>query len=91
MTEPPKPAHVDDAGVPWWNFMFSYDWEGASYTFDICARSEDEAKARLKRLPLARFDGIMHGNPIPVNAVTRRTVPLTVWWRNFWKRQAGDA
>ena len=80
----PKPVMIDADGTPWWNYLYSYDWEGKSYSFEICARSEAEAHARLKRLPLARFDGQGHGGPVPVNPVTRITIPLTVWWRNLW-------
>jgi hypothetical protein len=82
----PKPAFVDENGVPWWNFLFAYEWEGKTYGFDICARSEEEAKARLKRLPLARYDGQADGDPIPVNAATRVYVPFLVWWKNFRQR-----
>lgn len=28
---------IDANGDKWWNFLFSYDWEGKEYAFDICA------------------------------------------------------
>jgi hypothetical protein len=80
-----KPVCVIE-GVPWYDFGFEYHWEGQRYAFDICARSEEEAKARLKRLPLARFLGPMERVKVPVNALTRPLLPywLTAvcWWRN---------
>ncbi len=79
-----KPAMVID-GEPWWHFLYEYDWEGKTYGFEICARSEQEANARLKRLPLARYAGQADGGPIPVNAVTGFYVRSLVWWRNLWR------
>jgi len=79
--ETPKPACVVD-GEPWWNFLYEYDWEGKTYCFEICARSQSEADARLKRLPLARYKGQADGNPIPMSR-GGWLVPLIVWWRNL--------
>jgi hypothetical protein len=76
-----KPSCVID-GEPWWNFCFEYDWEGKTYGFDICARSQEEAEARLMRLPLARYVGQMDGKPIPITH-GGFLVPLIVWWRNW--------
>jgi hypothetical protein len=45
-----KPRGIVD-GQPWWDFLFEYDWDGRTYSFVICAPSEEEAMARLKRLP----------------------------------------
>lgn len=78
----PKPIMIDADGVPWWNWLYSYEWEGATYSFSICARSREEADARLKRLPLARYDGQQDGSPIPFVA-GGFLVPLIVWWRNL--------
>jgi hypothetical protein len=75
-------------GEPWWHFLYSYDWEGKTYVFAICARSSEEANARLKRLPLARFDGQADGNPIPANAATGIYVRALIWWRN-WRNGGG--
>lgn len=80
-----KPACVID-GVPWYDFLFEYDWEGKTYGFDICARSEEEARDRLKRLPLARLLGPGERSQVPANALTRWALPywltLVCWWRN---------
>ena len=77
-----KPIQIVD-GEPWWNFLYEYDWEGATYCIDICARSQEEAEARLKRLPLARYVGQCDGGPIPVNPVTNIYVRILTWWRNW--------
>ncbi|MDO9381844.1 MAG: hypothetical protein Q7T86_03180 [Hyphomicrobiaceae bacterium] len=81
-----KPAAVID-GVAWYDYSFSYDWEGHKYGFEICARSEDEARARLKRLPLARFEGacmrIAYRGPW-----THLTVRVMCWWMNLRQRAA---
>lgn len=82
MSNEPKPVMIDANGDKWWNFLFSYDWEGKEYAFDICARSEQEARERLKRLPLARYDGQGHGGPIPLSR-GGFLVPLIAWWKNF--------
>ena len=82
-----EPAMVIN-GEPWWHFMYEYEWDGATYCFDICARSQEEADARLRRLPLARSMGPMSGNPIPVSR-GGFLVPLVVWWRNLFRRDGG--
>lgn len=78
----PKPVGIFD-GVPWWNWSYEYDWNGKTYSFEICAPSKEDADARLKRLPLARFQGQCDGTPIPINPATKAWVPLLVWWRNL--------
>ena len=78
----PKPACVI-GGEPWWNFLYAYHWGGRTYEFSICARSKEEADARLKVLPLARYEGQADGNPIPVNVFTGIYVRALVRWRNW--------
>lgn len=81
----PRPAAIID-GEPWWAFLYEYDWEGARYGFEIRARSREEADARLKRLPLARYLGQMDGESIPANAergIVWLYVCLKTWWRNL--------
>ena len=91
MTQPhdsePKPMIVDKKGRKWWGFLYEYNWEGATYGFDICARSKDEADARLKRLPLARYAGQRDGNPIPANPATSIYVRALVWFRNLFGKK----
>lgn len=82
MLDEPKPACIVD-GEPWWNFLYSYHWEGSDYSFSICARSREEADARLKKLPLARYQGQQHGNDIPAYPGTGLFVRLSCWLRNI--------
>lgn len=84
--EGPKPVMVDSDGAPWWNFCYEYTWEGKTYGFAVCARSREEADARLLRLPLARYVGQMHGGPISVVA-GGWLVPLLCRWKNWRQRQ----
>ena len=77
-----KPASIYN-GEPWWDFLYEYDWEGVTYGFAICARSQDEADARLKRLPLARFVGQADGKPIPATPAASLYVRLLTLWRNL--------
>ena len=58
-----KPAEIID-GSPWWHWLYEYDFEGGTYGFSVCARSRDEADARMKRIALARFVGQGAGNPV---------------------------
>lgn len=78
----PNPVQIDPDGTKWWRWLYEYDWEGDRFCFDIVARSQDEADARLKRLPLARFVGQGDGAPIPFIG-GGFFVPLVVWWRNL--------
>lgn len=80
----PKPVQIDADGTRWWNYLYEYDWDGKTYGFGICARSEQEAHDRLKRLPLARYVGQGCGGPIAATG-SGIFVPLIVWWRN-WRR-----
>jgi hypothetical protein len=81
-----KPACIIN-GEPWWNFHFSYDFDGKSYAFHVPARSEAEAHARMKKIALARYDGQGCGGPIPLWR-GGFFVPLIVWWRNATSRKA---
>lgn len=84
----PKPVQIDADGTRWWNWLYDYDWEGKTYCFAICARSKEEADARLKRLPLARLVGQQDGEGIPFMR-GGFLVPLIVWWRNLIRREGG--
>lgn len=78
----PKPFAIID-GKPWWKFSYRYTFEGAEYSFDVPARSASEADARLKKIALARYDGQMCGDAIPVSR-GGLMVPLICWWRNLF-------
>lgn len=90
MVAVPKPVCVID-GVPWWNWLFEYDWDGATYTFHICARSEQEARERLNRLPLARYVGQADGMPRSVYSPQAWWGMLQVLWRRVFRREGGAA
>lgn len=87
----PKPRCIID-GEPWWGFIYEYDWEGKTYGFTIVARSEEEAHARLKRLPLARYEGKQDGGDIPLGRMplwaATSWLALVCWWRN-WRQRVG--
>ena len=82
MNKEPKPVQIDRDGTKWWRWLYEYDLDDAKFGFEIIARSQAEADARLKRLPLARYVGQGDGNPIPF-AKGGFLAPLTVWWRNL--------
>jgi len=69
-------------GEPWWHYHFEYDFDGSTYSFDVPARSELEAHARMKKIALARYMGQGHGGPIPLHR-GGFVVPLVVWWKNL--------
>jgi hypothetical protein len=77
-----KPAMVIN-GEPWWRYSYEYDFDGGTYAFDVVAKSEIEAHARMKKIALARFVGQMSGNPIPVSR-GGFLVPIICWWRNLF-------
>ena len=41
----------------WQMHLFSYNFEGAEYSFEIPARSAEEAKRRVQALVWAKYDG----------------------------------
>jgi hypothetical protein len=69
-------------GEPWWDFLYEYEFDGATYGFNVCARSADEAHARMKKIALARYLGQSDGGPVPLHR-GGLLVPLIVWWRNW--------
>ncbi len=47
------------AGKEWPTFLFSYEYEGSNWSFQIKAQSIGDARARLAKLALARYDGVL--------------------------------
>ena len=80
----PKPVCTID-GEPWWDFLYEYDFDGATYSFHVRARSAEDAHARMKKIALARYLGQSDGGPIPLWR-GGFLVPLVVWWRNAFAR-----
>jgi hypothetical protein len=60
--------------------LFSYRHAGAEWTLEIRARDAQDAKERLKALPLARYDGRLVAK-FPTKAAS--LVKAGVWLRNF--------
>lgn len=57
--------------------LFSYRFEGKVYTVDIVAANADEAKARLKALAWAQYDGELVARiPARLGLLTRLTVAV---------------
>ena len=82
MSDEPKPMIVID-GVPWWHWLYEYHWNGETYTFTMCARSREEADARIKRLPLARYMGQGDGDVLRANVISGLWIRALIWFRNF--------
>jgi hypothetical protein len=78
-----KPVYTDARGRPWHAYLYEYDWDGSTWGFDIVAPSKEEADARLKRLPLARYVGQRDGEPIPANFASSVYVWAITWLRNL--------
>lgn len=77
----PKPAVMVD-GQPWWDFLYEYDMDGASFGFTVRATSREDAEARMRKIALARFVGQADGLPVPMSR-GGFLVPLVVWLRNL--------
>lgn len=50
-------------------FLFSYRYEGAEWCFEIKAKDAQDAKARIAKLPFAKYDGELAA-----------VVPVSVGW-----------
>lgn len=77
----PKPAAIID-GTPWWDYIYKYDMDGVTYTFNVRATSEADAVARMRKIALARYVGLMDGQPVLLSR-GGFLAPLIVWWRNL--------
>jgi hypothetical protein len=70
----------------WPTWLFEYDYDGATYSFSIPARTADEARDRVKKLALyARFNGELIATiPVPERAAPAMSwiARAWCWWRN---------
>lgn len=67
------------AGLTDRRFLFTYRFEGADYGFDIVAKDAAEAKARVRQIALARYDGEIFATvKIPFGGLLARLFG----WRN---------
>lgn len=63
-------------------FLFSYNYDGAQYSFEIPAYTLEEAKGRLSRLTFAKYDGELMCK-IPAVAGVSIIVRLLAWLNNW--------
>ncbi len=65
-------------------YLFSYHHDGREWSFDIKAKSMDDARDRVRKLPMARYDGVLVAK-IPAGlAGAGWFVRLWCWLRNQW-------
>jgi hypothetical protein len=62
-------------------FLFSYNYEGSQYSFEIPAYSAEEARERVSRLTFAKYDGEI-AHKIPAFAGASVLVRLLTWLKN---------
>lgn len=62
-------------------YLFSYYHNHAWWSLVIPATSEEDARERLNKLPLARLDGILEME-IPALPGVGLLVRFLCWWRN---------
>jgi hypothetical protein len=70
-------------------YLFEYFHEGSRWSFEIHATSEEDAMARLNKLPLAKYLGVLHAT-IPAVPGGGLLVRLWCWWKNLWERPATE-
>lgn len=67
----------------WESHLFQYHHEGATWSIEIPARSEEDAMERLLKLPDAKYLGVTQMKlPVELGIFAR----LICWWQN---RRAG--
>lgn len=63
-------------------YLFTYQYDGASWGFEILAKSPEDAKARVAKLMFATYDGeVMAKLPAKLGPLWR----LVIFARNFIK------
>ena len=64
----------------WNTYMFDYYHDGSWWSIDICARSIEDARERLNKLPQAKLAGEVYLTlPVELGWLAK----LIVWWRNL--------
>jgi hypothetical protein len=67
-------------------FMFTYHHNGVEWGFTINADDYEDAVARIKKLPMARYDGEIHLTiyvPKQTSWLFRPMANLICWWKNL--------
>lgn len=63
---PPDPCQDDLSRFQ--TYLFSYEFKGARWSFEIPALSEAEAKLRLQKMAEAQYDGVLQFRiPVPAS------------------------
>lgn len=63
----------------WPTYLFQYNHDGATWSFEIPAPSEQDAKARLTKLRDAEYVGVLQMKiPVELGVFAR----LVCWWQN---------
>jgi hypothetical protein len=64
---------MSDLPKGWKYHLFSYRFEDSEYSFEIPARSADEARERLNRMFYATYDGEAYASiPVPAGGLLLR-------------------
>lgn len=70
---------MSNADLGFKTFLFSYEYAGREWSFEIVATDETDARRRVNRLHRARFDGeLITRVEVPAGGVLRRVIE---WWR----------
>jgi hypothetical protein len=66
-------------GERWSTYLFRYRHDGAIWSFEIKAQSEQDARERLAKLPHAQYLGVLQMKlPVELGIFAR----LLCWWQN---------
>ena len=66
-------------GEKWNTYLFRYHHDEATWSFEIKARSEQDARERLAKLPHAKYLGVLQMKfPVELGIFAR----LLCWWQN---------
>ena len=69
----------------WPTHLFEYRHDGATWSIEIPARSEEDAKERIEQLQNAKYLGVLQMKiPIELGIIAR----LICWWQNHRRARA---
>lgn len=63
-------------------YLYEYHHDGSQWTFEIVARSAEDAQARVDKMPLAKQLGTLEMK-IPAGPGAGLFVRLFCWWKNL--------
>lgn len=73
-------------GETWHEYIVDYRFEGKDYSITIAARSEQEVRARLTVLPMARIEGILDQRIPAAIPGAGLWVRFSCWWNNLTRK-----